>query len=107
MKKTILVVRHPRSGTINTLVLDEAIQVNTAMRNASSCISQINCSAVSDLLTSKIDSFTTSEVDFCINPYGAGNSGGTPRRNIRILENARNASSVQLLELEGSGNRCL
>lgn len=107
MKKTILVVRHPRSGTINTLVLDEAIQVNTAMRNAPSCISQINCSAVSDLLTSKIDSFTTSEVDFCINPYGAGNSGGTPRRNIRILENARNASSVQLLELEGSGNRCL
>ena len=119
VKKTILVVRHPRSGTINTLVLDDAIQVNEAMKSASSCISKSSCPVITDILTSRIDGFSTDkEVDFCVDPYGLDDSGGTPRRNIRILENARNSSSVQLLELENrdvdekgekkeSYNRCL
>ncbi len=108
IKRSILVVRHPRSGTINTLVYNDAVEVNKIVRDASaSCMYQTSCTTVTDLLTSKIDSFNVSEMDFCVNPYGLNIRGGEPRRDVRILENARNASSVQLIDLEGSDNRCL
>lgn len=107
INKTILVVRHPRAGTINTLVYDDAIQVNEVLKNASSCISQINCPSAEKLLTDKIDSFSNAEVNFCVNPYGATVDGVFPRQNIRILSNARNASSVELIDLDGSDNKCL
>lgn len=108
VKKSILVVRHPRSGTINTLIYDGVIEANRTVRDASmSCIGQASCAMVDDLLTSKINSFNMAEVDFCVNPYGLNLSGGTPRRDVRILENARNASSVQLIDLEGDDNKCL
>jgi hypothetical protein len=128
MAKSILIVRHPRSGTINTLVLDEAIQVNHIVATAqdgegeSTCIGRKanDCDSVSDLLMPFLETnagldknvFEVSQVDFCINPYGLGMRGGMPRRDIRILSNARNASSVQLIELDNEelnekGNRCL
>ena len=107
MKKTILVVRHPRSGTINTLVYNNAIQVNKEVTKAQgTCIAKATCNAVTKLLGSRINDFEPAEVDFCINPYGLGGNGSILRRNIRILENARNASSVQLIELNGGDNKC-
>lgn len=107
VEKSILVVRHPRSGTINTLVYDDVIEVNKTVIDAqSSCMMQSTCNAVTNLITDIMDSFNVNEMDFCVNPYGLKISGATPRRDIRILENARNASSVQLMELEGDENRC-
>lgn len=107
MKETILVVRHPRSGTINTLVYNDAIQVNKVVSQAQGvCIAKATCNTVTQLLKSRISGFEPAEVDFCINPYGLGGDSDIPRRNIRILENARNASSVQLMELNGANNEC-
>ncbi len=111
IKKSILIVRHPRSGTVNTLVYDGVIEANKIVRDAKNdaagCIGQLSCTSVEELLTSVIDSFNISEMDFCINPSGLGSSGAIPRRDIRILKNARNASSVQILELEGENSICL
>ena len=108
-KGSILVVRHPRSGTINTLVLNEAIEdnrvieANLVVYEANSTVSY---NGAENLLKNKLGNFRASEVDFCVNPSGPGATSNVPRQNIRIIENARNASDVEFIELDGSDNRC-
>ena len=102
-KGSILVVRHPRSGTINTLVSDDVIEANRVVYEANSSGSY---NGAENLLKSKLSSFRASEVDFCVNPSGPDAASNVPRQNIRILANARNASDVEFIELDGSDNRC-
>ena len=111
-KGSILVVRHPRSGTINTLVWDETVQANLVLKEYESNERSIN--DVRGLLKSVLSNFTTKEVDFCVNPNGAGTLNPDRRRDIRLVNNARNASGVEVIDLdlnkvEGAnqiGNRC-
>lgn len=111
---SIMVVRHPTSGVINTLVLDnnrnDVVEANRDYFDASKDGFR-NTALIEDILKQYLGdngdkSFQTKEVDFCVNPYGYNGSGVMPRQNIRILSNARNASSVELIELDGSDNRC-
>lgn len=115
---SILVVRHPRSGTINTLILkDTVIPVNYEARQASDAyVAGGSYNSIQNLLKQYLTrttepKFDVSEVNFCISPYGPGESGTTPRQNIRLLENARNASSVEMIEMDDDdpkvGNKCL
>lgn len=107
---SIMVVRHPISGTINTLVSGNAIQVNVFTHSGG----PIRDQDVSGFLVNSLDTFNTIEVDFCVNPNGIGTpTGMAPRQDIRIANNARNASSVKLIELDDKwsdsnkdGNRC-
>ena len=51
--------------------------------------------------------FKIQEVDFCVNPDGYTESG--PRRDIRIINGARNASGVEIIGQDDDppeGNRC-
>lgn len=111
-KGSILVVRHPRSGTINTFVLDDVIPVNYQRKQADDAYKaggtylSIN-NLLKDYLTKTIDpKFEIDEVNFCVSPYGPGESGTTPRTNIRLLKNARNASSVEMIERDSGDNPC-
>ncbi|MDO4526922.1 MAG: hypothetical protein Q4B87_02410 [Candidatus Saccharibacteria bacterium] len=109
---SILVVRHPRSGTINTLVLDggsnDVIQANDVVKVSD----QSGFSSVISLLTSHLittgtaPKFVSQEVNFCINPYESKGNNSVPRQNIRLLNNARNASSVQMIGLDDADNKC-
>ena len=114
-KMAILIVRHPRSGTINTLVLDETLEANTILHNSETatfvldnnedCKAGQNCQVYKNarnLLKDKMDAFSTKEVDLCLNIFGDGNI----RRNIRIAENARNAAGVQIIDNDSSDNKC-
>jgi len=110
---SILVVRHPRAGTINTFIMkDEVISVNYEARQANDAYKTGGTySAIDNLLKQYLvktndPKFGIEEVNFCISPYGPGESGTTPRTNIRLLENARNASSVELIETDGGDNVC-
>ena len=109
---SILIVRHPRSGTINTLYSNTTIEVNSLFRSAKSTG---NYNGVMNSLKNVLNSFNTTEINFCVNPFGPGvSSGTTKRQNIRLLKDARNASSVELIELDSQynassnpeGNKC-
>lgn len=111
---SILVVRHPRAGTINTLVLENiAINVNEEVNRANA--EGVEVSGIDKLLTkyldkddeSEEDKFKVEELNFCVSPYGLGESGTILPQNIRILKNARNASSVQMIDLDGDDNLCV
>lgn len=103
---SVLVVRHPRSGTINTFVLkNEVIQVNKEVSD----FNKGSINEIDGLLKNRLDSFSNgveSQLDFCVSPYDAGASGPILRRDIRVLPNARNASSVQLIDQDGDDNQC-
>lgn len=108
-KGSILIVRHPVSGTIMTLSSNKIIEVNGSIRAANG--GELAGSRVASpdvLLTSALENneFTMTEVNFCVNPYGLGETGSL-RRNVRILKNAHNASGVELVDLDSADNKCL
>ena len=107
-KGSILVVRHPRSGTINTLISSKVIEVNEAVAKSRS--GEMSDERMNGLLTSVLnssddDAFKPREIDFCLNPFGYGVETDN-RRDIRIAENARNGSGVQIIDLDSEENRC-
>ena len=109
-ERSIMVIRHPRSGTISTLVRSGAIQVNREVKLANEAYASGRTSSIENLLIQYLNdnSFNDAEVvDFCVNPYGPDENGSIPRTNIRVLSNARNASSIELIESDSSDNRCL
>ena len=107
-KGAILVVRHPRSGVVNTLVRKSPMRVNEIMKNSTT-----DYTMMKNLLKNALDSedpnlgFFVEQVDFCLNPYGAGIDSGL-KRDIRLISNARNASGVEIIDLvsDNSKNAC-
>lgn len=92
---SILVVRHPRSGTINTLYWNKTINQNDSTV------------AATKPLAKNIGNFSAnSDITFCLSPYPVGKSGVVPKQPIKILQNARNASDVELMDLDGGDNPC-
>lgn len=100
---TILVVRHPKSGTISTLISSNVIQINQIVKEANQ---SRNFAAVRKMLKDNLNSFGTREVNFCVNPDGMNVRAGL-RRNVRLLSNARNTSGVELINQDDLNNKCL
>ena len=103
---TILVVRHPRSGTINTLVSSAVIDVNRLVKTANNTLTRVNIQNAENALTAVLGysstdarAFKTQAVDFCVNPEGV-NVAGASRWDIRLVKNARNASGVEVIDLD-------
>ncbi len=116
IKGSLLVVRHPRSGTISTLWSDDVIEVNEAVSDFNAKGGLNSNHRVWSLLSSELGwlddngnerdlKFQAQEINFCINPYGLG-SPSELRRNIRLTENARNASAVETIDQDSSDNKC-
>ncbi len=110
-KGSILIVRHPQSGTINTLFANNVvINVNSTLAKANS---EGNFENAENLLSSRLNSFVAKQIDFCINPAGAEKPSEI-RRDIRLTKNLRNGSGVAVIDLdlnevvedEQIGNKC-
>lgn len=118
---SILVVRHPRSGTINTLVSSKVVEVNKTVMEANEQLGKHLDYTYENLLSKYFDKdlsaaegrFISQEVDFCINPAG-DTAISELRWDVRLVNNARNASGVEVIDLdlnetmsgEQVGNRC-
>lgn len=98
-KGTLLIVRHPRSGTVYTYYYDATIEVNSVMKSGDE-------TAKKNLLINKLNTtnFKVKELDFCINPLGVAKSD--TRRDVRLVENARNASGVEIINQDSTENKC-
>ncbi len=95
IKAAILVVRHPRSGTVYTYVMNNAtIEVNQKFQDTSSSILDTYL---------KNGSFKRDDLDFCINPEGSKEYSN--RANVRIYAGARNSSAIEIINDVGT-NRC-
>lgn len=112
---SILIVRHPGSGTVNTLKLSIPIQVNKVVKDAKATLSGggfVPVATLRTLLTQYLADtatphFETGEIDFCVNPYAETMpSDAVTKRNIRIMDNARNVSGIELIDLDSIENRC-
>ena len=62
---------------------------------------------VLSLSNDNVNAFKTQTTDFCLNPNGYNNKS-TLRRDIRIVDNARNASGVEIIDLSSDSdiNKC-
>lgn len=91
---SIMIVRHPRSGTINTMYSGTVVNQNNDLNNV-------------NIFRNVLGSFgTNAEIYFCLSAYPVGRSGAIPKQPIRILPNAKNASDVEFIELDSSDNKC-
>ena len=104
-KGTLLIVRHPRSGTINTLYRTGAIAVNSLITQGKS-VEDIGTTFRNQLKTGT-NGFNAVDVDFCIN--ATGDRDNNKRTDVRIVKNAHNASGIEIIGLDdnsATGNRC-
>lgn len=111
----VLIVRHPKSGTVYTYKTKDS--VDSDLMDIDGYLDDLNAGLTAESLLSGSleDKFEMGDVDFCVNPNGADRSN--LRKNIRIVAGARNASGVEivpdgedLVEVGGVslnvGNRC-
>lgn len=114
-KGALLIVRHPRSGTVFTYVLDsDVIEVNQTLKNAGSSLPNplTKYMPKDDGTTPSGKKFVIKQVDFCVDPQSGTRKG--IRRNIRLVEGSRNASGVEMIGQDDDtvvsgvkvGNRC-
>ena len=93
-KGALLVVRHPKSGTVYTYAkTDKAINVNNALGVGKSVKDML------ELDRSGYNGFSLQTVDFCIKPDGSDN-----RADIRLRSDAKNAAGVEVFYDEN--NNC-
>ena len=99
---SVLIVRHPGSGTINTLASASTLEINNWVY-----VESRRASAIGDLFQTQLDSFSVRDTDLCLNTSGKAISD--KRTDIRIVSNAHNASGVEIIGLDDdgpNGNRC-
>lgn len=90
LKGTLLIARHPNSGTIWTLYRPGTLEVNAAIAGNRSPFDEAVWSSFS----------YDNNVDFCVNP--SGEEGATDRTDVRLIAGARNASGIeQVPDYEG------
>lgn len=96
---TLLIVRHPRSGTIYTYSSTRSMDINGYLNDL-----EDNPMTQSPIVTyiGNGEFTNTRDVVFCVNPNGAEKS--SLRRGIRVAKGARNASGVEILP---DGEGCL
>lgn len=106
-KGTILVVRHPGSGTINTLVSSDVLEINAKIKEANEAGDGLaeKEAVVGGLLINKLGTFKVETVNFCVNPNGVDKFSDF-RRNVRLVANARNASGVEIIDMDSDKNAC-
>lgn len=111
---SILIIRHPETGTINTLAMNgTALQVNAEMQDINNRVGGGGAYSASfskilndHLSNSASTKFKLEAVDFCVSPYELGVTGPMDRINIRLAKNARNASGVQIIDIDDTDNKC-
>lgn len=94
---TILIVRHPESGTVYTYYSKNVIQVNEIVKYANNEMNAgISGAGNINPLGNIMDlGFTSGQIDFCVNPY-AGERINL-RADVRIVKGVNNASSVEVV----------
>ena len=112
-KAEIAIIRHPRSGTINTIVWKNTVMdINQKIRELGGTqvvyingVCKDNCemeNAAAKFIGNNWDNFSSEDIDICVAPFG----DSTKRTNIRITKDARNSSGVVVVDLDGDDNRC-
>ena len=106
-ENAILIVKHPRSGTINTLVSSDhrLHAINEWLNGDSDQKEKLGQLMIEVLDPENENSFKIEEIDLCLNPYGF-NETGTMRRDVRLIKNARNASGVEIINTNTGDDKC-
>lgn len=111
----LLVVRSPKSGTVYTFTLFDdinyegiTVEVNKALKDNQNL--NLNLNPLAEYLnTENLHYFKNQQIDFCVANTGMNVYNGL-RQNIRLADNAHNASSVLMISLDdkdqNSGNKC-
>ena len=72
----IMIIRHPETGTVYTYVTDDSVEEGDHIEGKT---------------------FQTVKIDLCVNPDGNIAGGDGPRKDVRVVANARNVSGVVLV----------
>lgn len=91
-KGALLVIRHPKSGTVYTYAkTDKAINVNSALGAGKSVKDML------ELGRSNYNGFSLQTVDFCVQPDGTdGTDGSDNRADVRLRLDAKNSAGVEV-----------
>lgn len=101
-KGTLLVVRNPKTGIIQTFAMNEVIVVNVDGPFGEDAT--VFKEGVENGRNYLKNGFKSGNVDFCVNPNG--NEASNNRTDVRVLEGARSAADVVIVPFDSADNRC-
>ena len=109
LQASILIVRHPTTGTIYTLYAGTTIQVNATVKESKE---RRNISSADGPLKPFLDSGVSAsqrfqkfqQIDFCINT--TGENGVANRPDVRIESGAKNSSAINTVSADMEDYRC-
>ncbi len=88
-KGAIMIIRHPETGTVYTY----RTKGNDSFGKG-------------DYINNDDDIFSRDKIDLCVNPDGNVADGDGPRKDVRVVANARNVSGVVLVPDDDADNGC-
>ena len=100
---SLLIVRNPKSGTIQTFVMDDVIEVSNYV-GMDSPMDGTNVFEYGDEKNYLINDFAPRAVDFCINPNGDGEYSN--RMDVRLITGAHDASGVEIISFDNDNSAC-
>ena len=107
-KGSILVVRHPRSGVINTYKNSSVVKVNEILNNIAGGTTETK---VNNFLRNELFDkyqkplFEIGDVNFCVNSEDIG-MNLKRRVDVKLVENARNVAGIEVLSFDNNDNKC-
>ena len=100
---SLLIVRNPKSGTIQTFAMDDVVEVSKYLE-PSNYVSGKNVFEYAEEKNYLTERFVPKTVDFCINPNGDGEYSN--RMNVRLIANAHDASGVEIISFDNNDSKC-
>lgn len=91
---SLLIIRHPNSGVVYTFFSNTTIQVNENLAESNS----------GQIVGINWEDFLIDQIDFCVNPMGT--QPYPNRQDVRIIENARSGSGIELIPESAQDNVC-
>ena len=88
-KGAIMIIRHPETGTVYTYVTDKHVESGWKLGE--------------EIVEGE---FEEKAIDLCVNPDGETVGGDGPRKDVRVVANARNVSGVVLVPDDDASNGC-
>lgn len=101
---TLLIVRNPKSGTIQTFAMDDVIDITNRLSGSLGEMKAFEYGSEGKNYLTEPGKFGVRNVDFCVNPSGDGTN--KTRTAVRLVAGAHDSSGVEILPFDNDHNDC-
>ena len=101
---SLLIIRNPKSGTIQTFAMDDIVEVKNRLEGALSEVNVFEYGSEDKNYLTEPGKFGVRDMEFCVNPNGDG--ANKTRTSVKLIAGAHDSSGVEILSFDNDENNC-